>query len=123
MPANSSLACLRVWSIVDSAVRVSPSASPTTVKRLTPPAVRAATMIRSAVWPSSTNILVPLSAQPPPSCVASMVMPLSSHLPEGSVKARVAIVSPAAMPGRKSFFAASSPLWSSVLAARTTVEK
>ena len=80
-------------------------------------------MTRSAVWPSITNIFVPFSTQPSPCCVASMVMPLSSHLPDGSVKASVAMVSPAAMPGRKSFLAASSPLCSSVLAARTTVEK
>ena len=56
-------------------------------------------MIRSAVWPSSTNIFVPLSVQPSPFFVAVMVMPASSHLPDGSVKATVAIVSPDAMPG------------------------
>jgi hypothetical protein len=59
--ANSSLACLRVWSIVLSAVRVRPAAPPSTANRLTPLSVRAATMIRFAVWPSSTNILVPVS--------------------------------------------------------------
>ena len=59
--ANSSLACLRVWSIVDSGVRVSPAASPSTANRLMPASVRAATMTRSAVWPSITNILVPVS--------------------------------------------------------------
>ena len=85
MSANSSLACLRVWSMVDSEVRVRPAASPSTAKRLTPAEVRAPTMMRSAVWPSSTNIFVPLSTQPSPSWVASMVMPLSSHLPDGSV--------------------------------------
>ena len=85
MSANSSLACLRVWSMVDSGVRVSPAASPTTVNRLTPAPVRAATITRSAVWPSRTNIFVPLSTQPSPCWVASIVMPLSSHLPDGSV--------------------------------------
>ena len=50
-------------------------------------------------------------------------MPLSSHLPLGSVKASVAIVSPEAMPGRCSFLAASSPAWSSVLVASTAEEK
>ena len=80
-------------------------------------------MMRSAVWPSSTNILVPVSLQLSPSSVAVASMPLSSHLPLGSVKARVAIVSPEAMPGRCSFLAASSPECSSVLAASTTVEK
>ena len=46
-------------------------------------------------------------------------MPLSSHLPLGSVKASVAIVSPDAMPGRCSFLAASSPECSSAEAAST----
>ena len=59
--ANSSLACLRVWSIVDSDVRVRPEASPSTANRLTPAPVRAATMIRLAMWPSSTKLLVPFS--------------------------------------------------------------
>ena len=58
---NSSLACLRVWSMVDSGVRVRPAASPSTANRLTEPPTRAATMIRLAVWPSSTNIFVPES--------------------------------------------------------------
>ena len=50
-------------------------------------------------------------------------MPASSHRPLGPVKARVAIVSPEAMPGRMSFLAASSPEWSTALAASTTDEK
>ena len=50
-----------------------------TVKRLTPLPVFAATMIRSAVWPSSTNILVPLIVQPSPASVAVAVMPASSQ--------------------------------------------
>jgi hypothetical protein len=45
-----------------------------------------------------------------------------SHLPFGSVKASVAIVSPDAMPGSRSFLAVSSPEWMSVFAASTTVE-
>ncbi len=61
--------------------------------------------------------------KPSPLAVASAVMPDSSHLPDGSVKASVAIVSPLAMPGRYAFLAASSPDCSSVLAASTTVEK
>ena len=56
---------------------------------------------RSAVWPSITNIFVPVSVQPSPSLVAVASMPVSSHLPFGSVKASVAIVSPEAMPGRQ----------------------
>ena len=98
--ANSSLACLRVWSIVDSGVRVRPAASPSTANRLTPASVRAATMIRSAVWPSSTNIFVPLSVQPSPALVAVAVDARLVPLAVGSVKASVAIVSPEAMPGR-----------------------
>jgi len=109
--------------MVLSAVRVRPAASPATVNRVTPLAVRAATMMRPAVWPSITNIFVPLSVQPSPAAVAWSVMPLSSHLPLGSVKATVAMVSPLAMPGRCAFLAASSPLCSSVLAASTTVLK
>ena len=86
--------------MVDSDVRVRPAASPSTANRLTPAGVRAATMMRLAVCPSSTNIFVPVRVQPSPLGLASMVMPLSSHLPDGSVKASVAIVSPLAMPGR-----------------------
>jgi len=43
---------------------------------------------------------VPFSTQPSPFFMASIVMPASSHLPDGSVNASVAIVSPDAMPGR-----------------------
>ena len=56
--------------------------------------------MRSAVWPSSTNIFVPLIVHESPDFVAGVVMPASSHLPVGSVNASVAIVSPDAMPGR-----------------------
>ncbi len=84
---------------------MSPAASPLTTNSDTPAEVRAATMMRSAVWPSSTNIFVPLSFQSSPDFVAAIVMPASSHLPDGSVNATVAIVSPDAMPGRNSFFA------------------
>ena len=80
-------------------------------------------MMRSAMWPSSTNIFVPLSFQASPSAVAVASMPASSHRPLGSVNARVAIVSPEAMPGRISFLAASSPEWRTALAASTTEEK
>ncbi len=75
------------------------------------------------MWPSSTNILVPDRVQPSPDEVAVTVMPSSSQRPFSSVKARVAMVSPEAMPGSRSFLAASSPACSSVLAASTTVEK
>ena len=111
---NSSFACLRVMSIVDSAVRVRPSASPRTVKNEMPsvplvPAMRATTTMRSAVKPSITNIFSPESVNWPPSpSVASIVMPAASHLPDGSVNASVAIVSPLAMPGSSACF------WSSV---------
>ena len=73
------------------------------------PARRATTTMRSAVKPSSTNIFSPESVKRPPSpSVASIVMPVTSHFPFGSVNASVAIVSPLAMPGRSSCF------WSSV---------
>ena len=114
---------MRVWSMVDSDVRVRPAASPCTANRLTPAPVRAATRIRSAMWPSSTNDLVPEILKPSPSAVAVASMPDSSQRPLGSVKARVAMVSPEAMPGRWAALAASSPEWIRVLAASTTVEK
>ena len=122
-PANSSLACLRVWSMVASGVRVRPSASPSTANSETPSPVRAATRIRLATWPSSTNIFVPSMVQPSPDFVAVASMPAWSHLPLASVKASVAMVSPEAMPGSSSFLAASSPEWRRALVARTTVEK
>ena len=71
--ANSRRACLRVWSMVGSGVRVSPAASPSTAKSDTPAAVRAATMIRLATCPSMTNILWPLSSQPSPFLVAAQL--------------------------------------------------
>ncbi len=52
------------------------------------------------MWPSSTNDLVPEIFQASPSAVAVASMPDSSQRPFGSVKARVAMVSPEAMPGR-----------------------
>ncbi len=91
---------MRVWSIVGSAVRVRPAASPWTAKSETPAAVRAATTIRLATWPSITNILWPYSTQPSPFFSAVHSIPLKSHLPLSSVMARVAIVSPEAIPGR-----------------------
>ena len=91
---------MRVWSIVGSGVRVSPGASPATAKSETPAAVRAATMIRLATCPSRTNILWPLSSHPSPFRSAANSIPLKSHFPLSSVMARVAIVSPEAIPGR-----------------------
>ena len=52
-----------------------------------------------------------------------MVIPDSSQRPFASVNASVAMVSPEAMPGRYSAFAASSPEWMRVFAARATVAK
>ena len=57
-------------------------------------------MMRLATCPSMTNILWPLSTQPSPFLVAAHSIPLKSHFPLSSVMARVAIVSPEAMPGR-----------------------
>jgi hypothetical protein len=48
VPENSRRACLRVWSIVGSGVRVSPAASSLTPNSETPLLVRAATTIRLA---------------------------------------------------------------------------
>ena len=84
-PAYSKRACLRVWSIVDSAVRVSPAASPSTANRLTPASVRAAVMIRLAMWPSRTYNLVPSMVQESPDLVAVAVIADSSQRPLGSV--------------------------------------
>ncbi len=109
--------------MVDSAVRVRPSASGATRNSDTPLSVRAATRIRLAVWPSSTYIFVPSRVHESPEPVACMVMPASSQRPFSSVNARVARVSPDAMPGSSSFLASSSPLCSSVLAASTHDEK
>ncbi len=65
-PAKSRRACLRVWSIVASAVRVRPDASPSTTKKPMPsspeePGSRATTTTVLAVWPSMTNIFEPSS--------------------------------------------------------------
>ena len=82
--------------------------------------MRASTTMQSAVCPSITNILVPLSV---PSAPAVSVTPASSQRPFSSVKATVAIVAPEAMAGRYLALASSEPAWISVLAASTTVEK
>src|SRR6476646_4169246 len=127
--SNSSFACLRVVSIVCSGVRVRPSASPATVKNMMPsvpvvPAARATTTIVSAVKPSITNIFSPDSLNSPPTFSdASIVMPAASHLPEGSVNASAAIVSPDAMPGSNACFSASVPAARIAPAASTTEEK
>ena len=84
--------------------------------------MRAATMAWSAMCPSSTNILVPLSfSRASPSAVAVASMLASSHRPLGSVKARVAIASPEAMPGGCPWRLVAE--WSTALAASTTDEK
>ena len=57
-----------------------------------------------------------------PSLVAVASTPDRSHLPLGSVRASVAMVSPEAMPGSSSFLAASSPEWRMAFVASTTVE-
>ena len=66
----------------------------------------ATTRIRSATWPSMTNVLCPFSVQPSPDGVAARVTPSSSHRPVSSVKASVAMVSPEAMPGSRYSLAA-----------------
>ena len=101
VPSNSSRACLRVWSIVASGVRVSPSASPLTPKRLSPAPVRAATTTRSATAPSMTKLLWPDSAHPSPAGLAARVTPSKSQRPLSSVRASVPMVSPEASPGQQ----------------------
>ena len=59
----------------------------------------------------------------PPDSVASIVMPVTSHFPFGSVNASVAIVSPLAMPGSSASFCASVPAFRIAFAASTTDEK
>lgn len=113
-PSKVSLACLRVWSMVDSGVRVSPAASASTKNSDTPEPVRAATTSRSAVWPSSTYVLIPSSLhepapfepkpdpepEPEPEPDAAMVMPVSSQRPLSSVKASAPRRRPEARSGR-----------------------
>ncbi len=94
-----------------------------TANTLTPAPVRAATRIRSAVWPSRTYSFSPVSVQLSPEPLASRVTPASSQRPDASARATVAMVDPLAIPGRYSFLAASSPDTSSRLAARATLEK
>ena len=64
-----------------------------------------------------------MRAQPSAAGVAARVMPSASHRPESSVKAKVAMVSPAAMPGSRYSWALVSPEVIRALAARATVAK
>ncbi len=66
---------------------------------------------------------MPSSVYSLPLPFASSVMPSASHFPFGSVNARVAIVSPLAMPGSSAAFSSSLPAFRIALAASTTVEK
>ena len=76
------------------------------------------------MWPSITNILWPFEHPAVAGLGGGQARPRSkSHRPVSSVMARVAMVSPEAMPGSRSFLAASSPEVSRALAARATVEK
>ena len=50
--------------------------------------------------PVDDEHLWPFRTQPPSFCVAASSIPLKSHFPFSSVMAKVAIVSPEAMPGR-----------------------
>jgi hypothetical protein len=70
-----------------------------------------------------TNDLWPFNAQPSPEGVAARVIPSASHRPLSSVKARVPMVSPEAIPGRRYSLALWSPEVRMALAARATVEK
>ncbi len=123
MSANSSRACLRVWSIVESGVFARPLASPSTANRLSPAPVRAATRMRPALCPSSTKLLWPDSVHASLAFVADVVTASSSQRPASSVMASVAIVSPEAIDGSHCFIATSSFAVSSAFVARATVEK
>ena len=121
---KSSRACLRVWSMAGNGTRVSPSAGPGTANRLMPAAVRAATRITSAVAPSGTNVLLPVSSQPDGLGAAWSVTPASSHRPLASVTASVTVRPPAQMPSSSSAATGSpSGAASRVWAASTAVLK
>ncbi|OIQ66490.1 hypothetical protein GALL_519380 [mine drainage metagenome] len=118
-----SIASLRVGSTTFSARRVSPGASPRTVKNDNPAAPRASTTIRSAVCPSTTKLLTPSSRYPPPSRVAGISTPDASHRPFGSVNASAAMQLPSAIAGSNSRFCASVPALTIAVAASTVEEK
>ena len=93
--ANSSLACLRVWSIVDSAVRVRPAASPSTANRLTPGAGAGGDDDQvGGVAVEHEHLRAGRASSRRPACVASMVMPrlvpLARRLGEGERGDRLA---------------------------------
>lgn len=118
----------RVASSVSIGSAVSPVASRSTVKRVGPATVRATTRIRSAVVPSTTKHLRPLTVQPLspsplPSGTARAETMAGSQEPWSSATARVAVVRPAAMPGRWRAQASWSPEASRAWAASRTVAK
>ena len=128
MELKVSRASLRVSSIVLRRRRSSPGASPVTVKNDRPsspcePGRRASTTMRSAVWPSSTKLLLPSSRQALPDCVAVMAMPSASLRPSSSEKASVAVVSPEAIAGSSALFCSSVPALRMALAASTVDRK
>jgi hypothetical protein len=107
---------------VVSGRRVTPSASPRSVKKPRPlaprvPSSRATTTRRSAIAPSHTNDFSPWSVQPAPARRASSAMPSASQRPLGSASARAAIVSPAAISGRNARFCPSLPAFRIAFAA------
>ena len=119
---------MRVSSIVLSLRRTRPEALPSTVKKESPssprePGRRATTTSRSAVWPSSTKLLVPSSRQVAPDGDAVSAMLAASVLPLSSAKARVAVTVPSARPGSSAFFCSSVPAFRIAVVASAAVEK
>ena len=73
--------------------------------------------------PSRTKLLCPSSTHPPSRSLAASPIASGSQEPLSSVNASVATVSPLAMSGSRSCFAASSELASSAVAASTALAR
>jgi hypothetical protein len=88
-----------------------------------PPPTRAATTMASARWASGTKSLVPESVNRPPAVSrAGRLTPAGGGAAEGSIQARVALASPAAILGSHSFFWASLPACRIAAPPSSTVE-
>ena len=113
----------RVGSSVVIGSARSPGAPRSTANRPGPAVLRATTSTRSAIAPSMTKFFFPLSAQPAGVRSARAETMAGSHDAWPSAAASVAMVWPAAMPGRYRAQAAWSAEASSAWAASTTVAK
>ena len=103
-------ASFRVRSIVASGVRSRPEAVGSTANRATPSVTRAATSSKSALAPSRTNDLWPVSVQAPPASLAASPTSSMRHEPESSASATEITLSPLAIPGSNSALSASSSI-------------